>query len=95
VAASHWLLDLVVHRADMPILPGNMAHLPRLGFGLWRFPWVSAAIEAVLVLLGARVYWIAARSVSTQAKPKPRLAAAIAVLIAICGIFILYLDVST
>src|SRR5580692_4864007 len=26
-----------VVRRDMPILPGNMAHLPRLGFGLWRF----------------------------------------------------------
>jgi len=95
VAASHWVLDLVVHRADMPILPGNIAHLPRLGFGLWRFPWVSAAFEAVLVLLGAWVYWIAARSVSIQAKQKPHLAAAIALSIATCGIFILYLDVST
>jgi hypothetical protein len=95
VATSHWVLDLVVHRADMPILPGNIAHLPRLGFGLWRFPWASAAFEAGLVLLGAGVYWIAARSVSIQAKQKPRLAAAIALLIATCGIFILYLDVST
>jgi hypothetical protein len=95
VAASHWVLDLLVHRADMPILPSNMAHLSRLGFGLWRFPWVSVAIEAVLVLLGAGVYWAAARSVSIQAKQKPRLAAAVALLIATCGIFILYLDVST
>jgi len=93
VAASHWVLDLVVHRADMPILPGNMARLRRLGFGLWRFPWVSAAIEAVLVLLGTGIYWAAARSVSIQAKQK-RLAAAVAVLIATCGILILYLDVS-
>ncbi len=77
VAASHWVLDLLVHRADMPILPGNIAHLPRLGFGLWRFPWMSAAVEAVLVLLGAWVYWIAARSVSIQANQKPRLAAAV------------------
>jgi hypothetical protein len=95
VAASHWVLDLVVHRADMPILPGNRAHLPRVGFGLWRFPWVSAAIEAVLVLLGAGVYWAAARSVSIQAKQKPRLAAQVALFIATWGIFILYLDVST
>ena len=94
VAASHWVLDLVVHRADMPILPGNIAHLPLLGFGLWRFPGVSAAIEAALVLLGAGAYWIAARSVSIQAKQRPRLAAAVAVLIATCGIVILYLDVS-
>jgi len=95
VAASHWVLDLLVHRADMPILPGNIAHLPRLGFGLWRFSWLSAAIEAVLVLLGAGVYWIAARSVSMNAKQKPRLAAAVAILIATFGILILYLDVSS
>jgi hypothetical protein len=93
VAASHWVLDLVVHRADMPILPGNIAHLPRLGFGLWRFPWGSAAIEAVLVLLGAGIYWAAARSISIHAKQK-RLAAVVAVFIATCGILILYLDVS-
>lgn len=38
VVFSHWLLDLVVHRADMPILPGNAGDLPRLGFGLWKAP---------------------------------------------------------
>jgi hypothetical protein len=95
VAASHWVLDLLVHRADMPILPGNLAHLPRLGFGLWRFSWLSAAIEAALVLLGAWAYWIAARSASMNAKQKPRLAAAVAILIATFGILILYLDVSS
>ncbi len=28
VVFSHWLLDLLVHRADMPILPGNAGNLP-------------------------------------------------------------------
>src|ERR1700761_7115557 len=32
VAASHWLLDLFVHRGDMPILPKNIGNLPELGF---------------------------------------------------------------
>jgi hypothetical protein len=35
VVMSHWVLDLIVHRADMPILPGGSGMLPRLGFGLW------------------------------------------------------------
>ena len=34
VSVSHWVLDLFVHRADMPILPGNLLQLPRLGVGL-------------------------------------------------------------
>jgi hypothetical protein len=38
VAFSHWLLDLIVHRGDMPILPGNAGDLPLLGFGLRKVP---------------------------------------------------------
>ncbi len=57
VAFSHWLLDLVVHRADMPILPGAVAGLPRLGFGLWETPAASILVELALVVLGAALYW--------------------------------------
>jgi len=64
VVFSHWLLDLPMHRGDLPILPGNAGNLPRLGFGLWRHPFVSAALELALVLLGAVVYWRAARGVA-------------------------------
>lgn len=32
---SHWILDLVVHRSDMAVLPGNSGGLPRVGLGLW------------------------------------------------------------
>src|SRR5208282_3796561 len=45
VSASHWVLDLVVHRADMPVLPGNFGSLPRLGFGLWGHPPAAACVE--------------------------------------------------
>jgi membrane-bound metal-dependent hydrolase YbcI (DUF457 family) len=61
VSFSHWLLDLVVHRGDMPILPGNAGNLPRLGLGLWQLPAVVIAIEVVLVVTGAYLYWRAAR----------------------------------
>ena len=45
VVFSHWLLDLIVHRADLPILPGNAGDLPRLGFGLWKVPAASILVE--------------------------------------------------
>jgi hypothetical protein len=45
VVFSHWLLDLVLHRADMPILPGGIGGLPRVGLGLWQVPAASAAVE--------------------------------------------------
>ncbi len=56
VVFSHWLLDLIVHRADLPILPGNAGGLPELGFGLWRYPVISALVELALVLIGAYLY---------------------------------------
>jgi hypothetical protein len=92
VAASHWALDLIVHRADMPIFPANLPHLPRLGFGLWQFPAASIALELALVLGGAWVYWRAAKDVCLRTARPTRLAAIAALLIAVCGILILSLD---
>jgi membrane-bound metal-dependent hydrolase YbcI (DUF457 family) len=60
VVFSHWLLDLVVHRGDMPILPGDAGHLPRLGFGLWKVPVASVLVELALVVAGSWLYWRAA-----------------------------------
>ena len=92
VAASHWLLELFVHRADLPILPGNIGDLPQLGLGLWRYPLVSFSIELALVLLGAWLYWRTANRV-VKIERRGGLAANIAAsLIAIFGVLILWLD---
>jgi membrane-bound metal-dependent hydrolase YbcI (DUF457 family) len=72
VAFSHWLLDLVVHRGDMPILMGNVGRLPTLGFGLWRYPTVAALIELILVFGGSWLYWRAARSVTADGAMRGR-----------------------
>jgi hypothetical protein len=45
VSFSYWLLDLLVHRQDMPILPGNFGNLPRLGFGLWQIRTGSILVD--------------------------------------------------
>jgi hypothetical protein len=60
VVFSHWILDLLVHRPDLPILPGNLGNLPLLGFGLWDFPRASALVELVLALGGASLYFYSA-----------------------------------
>lgn len=56
VVFSHWILDLIVHRPDLPILPGNAGNLPLLGLGLWQAPVVSAVVELALVLAGTYLY---------------------------------------
>lgn len=63
VAFSHWILDLLVHRPDLPILPANIGNLPLLGFGLWNKPVTSAIIELILVLGGIYFYSRATNSV--------------------------------
>ncbi len=57
IVFSHWLLDLIVHRPDLPILPGNLGSLPLLGFGLWQLPIASAVLELALALVGAYLYY--------------------------------------
>ena len=91
---SHWLLDLVVHRHDMPVLPGNAGNLPRLGFGLWQVRTAAMLVELLLVLLGAWCYWRAALAV-TRAERKGRSRAVItALLILLGGVAVLALDVT-
>jgi len=60
VVFSHWILDLLVHRPDLPILPGNLGNLPLLGFGLWQYPAISAVLELILVIGGTWFYYRAA-----------------------------------
>jgi hypothetical protein len=65
---SHWILDLLVHHGDMPLLPGNAGNLPLLGLGLWAIPWLTALIELALVLVGAFLYYHAAMRSAVRAE---------------------------
>lgn len=95
VAFSHWVLDLVVHRADMPILPGDLGGLPRFGFGLWQYTALSALAELALLVAGAFLYWRAAIAVTAGKGPaltsRAYLAAAV---LLVSGLVVLGLDVS-
>lgn len=57
VVFSHWVLDLIVHRPDMPLMLGNAGDLPYVGLGLWDAPVVAAVLEALLVIGGVMLYW--------------------------------------
>jgi hypothetical protein len=90
VAFSHWVLDLIVHRGDMPILPGDAGELPLLGFGLWRVPVASILIEAALLVAGVFLYWRAARSLPVRGgRVTPSLVAGALLL---SGVIVLALD---
>lgn len=94
VSFSHWVLDLVTHRGDLPLLPGNAGDLPKLGFGLWRMPAAAAAAELILVVAGAFLYWRAAHRVSIVAGAGGRSAALNGLMVLVFGVLVLVLDVT-
>ena len=50
---SHWILDLVVHRPDLPLYDNTA----KVGLGLWNVPAVAFALEAGLLFGGMWLYF--------------------------------------
>jgi hypothetical protein len=49
---SHWVLDLLVHRSDLPVYDNSM----KVGMGLWNFPVLAFAMEVVFLFTGLYFY---------------------------------------
>lgn len=58
---SHWLLDFIVHRRDLPLYSGSRL----VGLGLWNYRWATIAVEVVMFAVAV---WIYLRT--TKAKEK-------------------------
>jgi hypothetical protein len=50
---SHWLLDFITHRPDLPVSPGSSSYL---GLGLWNSYVGSVMVEGALFLVGVLIY---------------------------------------
>jgi membrane-bound metal-dependent hydrolase YbcI (DUF457 family) len=59
---SHWLLDYLTHRPDLPLTPFSEI---KVGLGLWNYKWPAIIIETIIFILGIFIYLK-----STQAKNK-------------------------
>jgi hypothetical protein len=55
---SHWLLDFVVHRPDLPLTPWGSA---RYGLGLWNSVQETLSLELTMFLTGVALYRWATR----------------------------------
>ena len=59
---SHWVLDLIVHRPDLPLYDSTF----KMGFGMWNYRFPEFLLEIALLVGGAAPYLKAApRKVST------------------------------
>jgi len=52
VVFSHWVLDFVTHRPDLPLWPGG----PKVGLGLWNSVAATVTVEAALFAIGVFLY---------------------------------------
>ena len=50
---SHWILDFVVHRPDLPLYDNTA----KVGLGLWNVAALAFAVEAALLFAGMYVYF--------------------------------------
>jgi len=49
---SHWVLDFIVHRPDLPLYP----HGPKFGLGLWNSPPATIVIESAMFAVAVLIY---------------------------------------
>jgi membrane-bound metal-dependent hydrolase YbcI (DUF457 family) len=64
---SHWLLDYIVHRPDMPLFPGSA----RYGLGLWNSVPITLAFEFGMLAIGTKLYLTTTREKDGTGRPGP------------------------
>ncbi len=52
LVVSHWVLDFITHRPDMPFYPGG----PKVGLGLWNSVTATIVVEALMLVVGVVIY---------------------------------------
>lgn len=60
---SHWALDFVVHRPDLPL---SVFTDQKFGLGLWNYPLVTLAVEGVIFAIGLALYWTFTKAVDKR-----------------------------
>jgi len=54
---SHWVLDVLTHRPDMPLYPGSV----KVGLGLWNSVAGTLIVEGAMFVAGVAIYAAATR----------------------------------
>ena len=64
---SHWVLDFVVHRRDLPLYDDAA----KVGLGIWNYPMIALTLEALLLFGGMIMYLRRTRPLSTVGRLGP------------------------
>ena len=60
---SHWILDVLTHRPDMPI---TLSDSSTIGVGLWNYPLVAVPLELLMLGIGVWLYVRCTRPLNRQ-----------------------------
>ena len=58
---SHWILDLIVHRPDLPLYDNTL----KVGFGLWNYPLLALSLELAFLFGGIYLYFRTTEAVTS------------------------------
>jgi membrane-bound metal-dependent hydrolase YbcI (DUF457 family) len=61
---SHWILDLITHRPDLPLLLGDR----KVGLGLWNSVWGTLVVEVSIFVIGIFLYIQSSPSMNRKRK---------------------------
>lgn len=64
---SHWVIDWLVHRPDLPLYGNSM----KVGLGLWNYVALSLALEVLVLGAGLWLYLTKTRAISTVGRYGP------------------------
>jgi membrane-bound metal-dependent hydrolase YbcI (DUF457 family) len=62
---SHWALDAIVHRPDLPLYPGSTNWI---GMGLWQSLAATLAVEGLVFVAGVCLYSRATRAIDARGR---------------------------
>ena len=64
---SHWVIDWLVHRPDLPLYGNSM----KVGLGLWNHVALSLGLEVLVLIGGLWLYLTKSRAISTAGRYGP------------------------
>jgi hypothetical protein len=76
---SHYVLDVITHRPDMPVTINGST---RLGLGLWNYPGTTLAVESAMFIIATAIYMS-----TTRAKDRIGQAGLYALIVVIVAIY--------
>jgi hypothetical protein len=80
---SHWFIDWLVHRPDLPLIGNSM----KVGLGLWNYVGLSLVLEVLVLLGGLGLYLRHTRGVTRIGRYGPMVLVVVMIVVQVASVF--------